>query len=277
MWKNPIILIVTLLYTSLALSQQSHILVLEKKNWSQAYKVSSNFPGDWINTMFQQGYNARTINFKNNEWLITVVKYKETAKQIFLTNPSIQQLDDKARDGYKIRDICLYPKENKLNRLYLMYKASVNPVFNSFAVRKPNNNTTISKIVKKSWQNGKLCKNIKSVKNNNNIEFVVLNAYESNRKYEQLIEFRIDFPFDLIENKKSQGFILTSITYDNYKKSWCTIMTKKKRVRVRNGTGNIWSWEEPPKREWIWFDYKSQKSEISNYIENKGYVIVNVN
>ncbi|KGL63448.1 hypothetical protein [Polaribacter sp. Hel1_85] len=196
-----------LLITNSLLSQQNHYVVLEKISYDQKYKVSNNFPNDWINNNWEKGFNIELVSFKNNEWFVVLDKYKKRHKQVFLTNPSQKQLNDKSKDGYIIRDICLYTKNNKINRLYALAKISINPISNYYTVGKSDKNSNTSKTIKKAKTNSKICKNMKSIKLGNNIQYLFL-AYgteKNSQKYNWSSTYRVDFPQDLIENKKHKA------------------------------------------------------------------------
>ncbi|WP_428743496.1 DUF7477 domain-containing protein [Tenacibaculum sp.] len=267
---------ITLIFIEVSFAQQNHIVILEKTDGNQVYKVSGNFPKDWIKSKWDEGYKIQNVNFNTNEWFVVMNKTQGAFSQRYMLSPSSQQIKDKLKDGYTIQDISLYISGNTIRRFYLFEKISVNPVSVYFFAGSPNYNHSISKEVKDGWSGGWFCKNIKSMQYKNIIAFSVLMPRKRNNE-DQLIEYRADFPHDLLKNKKSQGYKLTSITYDQNKKSWCVVMTKKKAVKKTNGTGNIWWWETPPQTDWTWFNYKTQKSNIDDYIHNKGYSIVGLN
>ena len=200
-------------------------------------------------------------------------------KQIFLTNPKKKQLHEKGKDGYTIRDICLFTKNNKINRFYALAKISNNPISNFYAEGKPDKNNNSSKTNGKANLKLKIAKNIKSIKFNNKIEYSYL-AFDSDINHNNhywFLDYRVDFPEDLILNKKAQGFFLNSLSYDHYYKSWCVSMSKKKSVKVSaNSSGSIWTWEHPKKREWEYFNYQTEKKKIEDLI-SKGYNIISVN
>lgn len=254
-------------------------LVLEKVSYEQAFYVSKNFPTNWIDTKWNNGYNIETISFKNNQWFVVVNKYKIKHKQVFLTNPSQKQLNEKSKDGYVIRDICLYEFGENINRIYAMVKISKNPINNYYTVGKSDKFSNTTESIKKAKTKNKICKNIKSIKSGNNIQFSYL-AYGLEKIYENydwLFEYRVDFPDDLIDNKKSQGYFLNSLTYDHYFKSWCIFMSKEKPIRVpANPSGSIYTFTEPKARVWELFNYRTEKDKIEEYI-NKGYSIISVN
>ena len=77
--RTFLILAIILLIFKFSSAQQNHIVILEKNNWIQEYKVSNNFPNDWVKSKWEEGYNIRTVSFKNNEWFVSVVKYKSKA------------------------------------------------------------------------------------------------------------------------------------------------------------------------------------------------------
>lgn len=273
--KKIFFLLSLLIFFKYSIAQQNHYVILEKNNLNQVYSVVNKFPKDWIKKQWDSGYLIQNVNFKQGEWFIVMNKPSKTYAQKYMMNPSNQQIKDKLRDGYSIQDICLYTNGNKILRFYVFDKISVNTVSNYFFVGSTSFQNTISKKIKSGWDNGWICTNIKSLSYNNRTEFSILMPIKGND--EQLIEYRADFPNDLINNKKINGYKLTSITYDGYKKSWCVIMSRKKRIKKTNNSGNIWLWETPNQNEWTWFNYKSQKNKIDDYINNKGFHIIGLN
>ncbi|WP_299215702.1 hypothetical protein [uncultured Aquimarina sp.] len=247
-------------------TQQSHYIILQQSQKNQSYTIRSSFPKDWIKTQWDLGYRITHVGFKKGEWFVVSEKKPTNQGQYYMLNPNNQQIKDKLNDGYTIESICPYVHNNRIKSFYLFNKISVNPVSNSYFSGTPGYNKNILKRVKKGWDRGWLCKSARSLTYNYKTIFSVLMPKERGN-HKQIAEYRVDFPRDLINNKRSQGYILSSITYDHYKKAWFVVMTKK----AHNGTswGNITT-------HWTWVNYKSQKDKFKDYFENKGYRIIGV-
>ncbi len=193
-------------------------------------------------------------------------KSNVTIKQSYRFRPSSQQINEKLKDGYKIQDICLFVENNSIRDFFVFTKISTNKVSNSFFTGKPNNSLNLINQTRKSINKNWLYQSAKSLKHGNKIRNAGFST-KAKGNNNQVYAHRVDFPNDYIRNKKSQGYYLESITYDNYKSAWFVIMTKK----GNNGTswGNITT-------NWVWFNYKSQTAKFKEYITTKGYKIIGV-
>jgi hypothetical protein len=111
--------------------------------------------------------------------------------------------------------------------------------------------------IKEGWDKGYTCDNARSLTYKGKTTISILMRKLQN-KSNQIYASRTEFPNDYINNKKSQGYFLTSITYDYSNKSWFIVMTKDNNIS-----------------EWIWFNIKTQKDAFNKYFKN-GYVIMGV-
>lgn len=261
--KYIIILIINVIFISTSLGQQNHYIVLQKRSsLGQVYNSSKSFPKKWINDNWNNSYRITHTNFKNGEWFIVMEKQNNPKAQLYRFSPNNQVITDKLNDGYKIEDVCLYVENNKIKAFYVFTKISTSRVNNYYFSGGldwgPGVDNTLKDRVKDGWDKGYTCDNARSLTYKGTTKIAIVMPKFS-KHYSQIMNYRKEFPNDLINNKKSEGYYLSSITYDGFNQSWFVVMTK-----YNSGI------------QWTWFNYKSQKQLFLDYWKNKGYIITGV-
>jgi len=262
--KNYFISLILLLSSTGLWGQQNHLLVLSKKDvGGQIYTTAKEFPSAWVKKHWDQSYNIHSVNFKKGEWFVVMNK-QGGKKQAYYFNPSGDIIKEKLQDGYKIQDNCPYSKANKRGTFYVFTKVSNNPQRQYYYSGeagligyKPWK--TLPDQIKAGWDKDYRVDNARSMLMSNGKTYISLFMPKMQGNPPQIMRSRTEFPSDLIQNKRSQGYFLSSICWDHYNEKWLVIMTKY------NNT--------PP---WTWMNYKTSKDKINDYINNKGYSISGV-
>lgn len=254
-----------LLFSCLGLwAQQNHLIVISKRNvGGQIYTTAKEFPKDWVKKYWDQSYNIHSVNFKKGEWFVVMNK-KGGKKQAYYFSPSNDIIKEKLQDGYKIQDNCPYVKGDKRGTFYVFTKVSANPqslyYFSGEAGLfgyKPWK--TLPDQIKAGWKKDYRVDNARSMGMADGRSYISLFMPKMQGNPPQIMRSRTEFPRDLINNKKSQGYFLSSICWDSYNDKWLVVMTKY------NNT--------PP---WTWLNYKNQKDQLNDYLTNQGYSISGV-
>jgi hypothetical protein len=268
--KKKLILILSFLLLNTLTAQQSHYIIMQPNGKQQSFTTATSFPEKWIRQKQEEGYRIEITNFKNGEWFVVMEKKNPLFKQEYKINPSRKKVIQKLKDGYQIKDICYFvEKNNRVKSFYVFDKVSISPQKNwhhsNFYITKK-----LSELVRKGWDDGWMCQSARCMGYGGD-SYYAINMPKKIGNSKQIMEYRVDFPKDFINNKKAKGFILTSITYDFKKKAWLTIMTKKGH-NTNNGNmswGNITT-------DWTWFNYKTEKELVKDYFSNKNYNIIGV-
>jgi hypothetical protein len=246
-------------------AQQNHIVIMEPVPYKQVHHVSTSFPKQWLQTKWEEKYTLTLASNKKGEWFLVMEKRPNEVQQRYMIDPSNQQILDKLTDGYMIQALTQYPDGKRIKNFFLFTKISNQKVFNKyyagFEDASENLKTKVQKLINKGWY----CKSISSMRVNCFNEQTFLMP-KSGSQYNQIVDYRADWPNDYINNKRSQGYRLSAVTYDYDEKSWLVVMHKRKPSS--NGWGNI-------KSDWYWFNYKAQMQEFKDKL-NSGFGIVGV-
>lgn len=248
--------------------------MLEKRPIYQVYKVSKAFPEKWIHSYNNEGYRIDNVDFKQGEWFVVMNKKVNFYKQEYKFDPSAEQIKDFMADGFSIEEIVIYNSGNRFHCLFIFNKLSINSVKTLWAALKTSTKANINKYVQKTYDKGEYVKVIRSLRIGLSSYFSILGT--PNGDYNQIQRNRVDFPVNLIENKKEQGFRLTSIAWDHSIGKWNIIMTKNKPIRRTNNTGNIVWYEDRPWPKWTWINYRTEKKKMEKLI-SEGYSIYGLN
>ena len=261
-----IILLVFFNYTYYTYAQQNHYIVLQKsQTLGQVYSYSKTFPKDWIKEKWDQSYRITQTNFKNGEWFIVMDKKSNPKAQIYRHSPKKSIIREKINDGYEIEDMCLYIYQDRIKSFYVFTKIKKSPV-KQYYYSGPLNwhpgfgavDDVLDQRIKDGWDRGYTCDSGRSLTHKGNTHVSIL-MHKLSTKPSQVYEIRKEFPNDYINNKKSDGYYLSSIAYDAFEKSWFVVMSKHQNA--------------PP---WTWFNFKSQRDKFNDYYKNKGYIISGV-
>jgi hypothetical protein len=247
-------------FTSFA--QSNHYLVLEKKK-GQEQKIYSGakFPEKEIKEQLEKSFRIKKVNFREDSWFVLLEKDDNAPQQQFLYNPNVQLLKEKIDDRYEITDMTFYLTDDKKshNTLYVLTKLPKNSTLKTYFYTSfiENNSKILADTIQDGYDKGYL---IKFVKANilANIWCFSLVMVNNSEQHTQFSRYRQD-PLDFINNKAEEGFIPTSLSYFNFNSSWHVVVTKYPNT-VEN---------------WL-FNYKTDKSKIEDYINNKGFIITNV-
>ncbi len=259
-------LAIILLFFKFSNAQQNHYVVLQKRqSLGQSYNYSKTFPKDWIKQKWDESYRITQANFKNGEWFIVMDKKDNPKAQTYRHSPNNSIIREKLKDGYAIEDMCLYVSQNKIKSFYVFTKTSNSPIA-KYYFSGPINwhpgygavDDVLDQRIKDGWDKGYTCDSGRSLTHNGSTYISIL-MHKFSTSPSQIYGTRKEFPNDFINNKKSEGYYLSSITYDAFEKSWFVVMSKYQNAPL-----------------WTWFNFKSQKDKFNDYYKNKGYIITGV-
>lgn len=268
MKKKGLILIILFGFVSFTYAQNNHYVILRKqKPIDQWYYCGESFPEEQIKAKWNESYMISCANFKEKTWFIVMDKTVNSVRQEYLFNPSDQIINEKLEDGFNVQDACNYLINNRIGTVVILTKLSdkpVNLVFHNFVWRTSVYKRLEDEIVE-GKMNGYYCIKARCMYHdlqiyNNSKSYIILIKKPINDNFiEQRYFYRKESPNDLINNKKSEGYFLTSIAFDKSEESWFILMTKYK-ITI----------------DWIWLNYRSQKEIMEKYIKEKAYAIVDV-
>lgn len=254
-------------------AQASHQLLLEKESGPEQFYLSSpTFPEKVISERLNKSFRIRHVNYRENSWFVLMEKDETAPQQQFYINPSEEFLKERLSDGYEITDMTFYPDTRNRGRdvisvnnahdtLFVLTKVSNNLVRMFFWSESLNlglssEQKRLADTIDKGYKEGYLIKFVKSNVVKADKRFGLVMTRNPNG-VEQIFEYRQVFT-DLINNKSSQGYRLTSLSYHNFNNSWLVVLTKYPSTSAVEG--------------WL-LDYKRDKNKIEDYLTNKGFRI----
>lgn len=269
--KILVILLTTFIFIWPQCSYGQHFLLFEKysNTYAQIYFETPTFPGDGIQTRYNEGFEIVSANFKQNRWFIAMRKNLIQSTQQTFHNPTKELLEGKLSDGYSIVDFCYYYSsyDYKINWFYVLNKTSTGPT-NGWFTKTEVISSSISYVDYPIYLVGMI-----HTASANNLRIQTLRTYGHPAQPGLMLGYvfskavnnppawvwaaRTEYPTDFINNKTAENYKLNSLVYSTYDKKWIVVMEEN--------TGNI---------QWRLVNYNNKVELDKAFAEN--YTLVKV-